>query len=120
MTVFLGLILLIQPCFSAEKIETIISYINLNNNAYYDIELLVTNEKVFLPFKQLSEIFEIQIKTNHSTKEILFETPDGKNGKIGKNFIEFDNKKISLTKNFYLKQGLMDEIKDEIFVTLKI
>lgn len=110
----LGMITLFQPCFAAQKIETIISYINLNNNAYYDIELLISGDKIFLPFKQLSEIFELKVKTNHSTKEIIFE-----NGKVSHNNIEFNGKKISSVKNFYLKQGLMDETRDEIFCSAK-
>lgn len=115
--VVLGLIIFFQPCFAAE--ETIISYINLNNTAYYDVELLVKGEKVFLPFKQLSEIFEVKVKTNHSTKDIDFETIDGVKGKVGQNAIEFNGKKISSNKNYYVKQGLMDEIKDEIFCSAK-
>ncbi len=117
--VILGLIIFFQPCFAAEKTETIISYIILNNTACYDVELLITGEKVFLPFKQLSEIFEVKIKTNHSTKDIDFETTDGKKGRVSKSFIEFNGKKISSNKNYYLKQGLMDEVKDEIFCSAK-
>lgn len=114
------LIFIIQPCFAAEKTETVISYINLNDTAYYDVELLlVSGEKILLPFKLLSEIFEVEVKTNHSTKEIDFETSDGKVGRVGKNYIQYDGKKISGSKNFYLKSGLMDEVKDEIFCNEK-
>lgn len=115
----LGLIVFCQPCFAAEKQETIISYINLNNSAFYDIEILLSGENVFLPFKQLSEIFEVKVKTNHSTKEIDFTTSDGKSGKINKNFIEYNGKKLSCSKNYYLKKGLMDEVQDEIFCSAK-
>lgn len=118
-TAILWLIVFFQPCFALEKTETIISYINLNDSAYYDIEILISDSKVYLPFKQLSEIFEVNVKTNHSTKDIYFETIDGKKGKISKNAIELNGKKISSSKNFYLKQGLMDEIKDEIFCSEK-
>lgn len=115
-----GLFFLIQPCVAAEKTETVISYINLNNTAYYDIEILLLNgEKILLPFKQLSEIFEVKVKTNHSTKEIDFQTSDGKTGRVGKNYIQYNGKKFSNEKNFYLKSGLMDEIKDEIFCNEK-
>lgn len=111
--VIFGLVLL-QPVFATEKIETIISYTNINDKAFYDIELLVSNEKVFLPFKQLSELFEVKAKTNHSNKEIEFP-----GGKVGKNYIEFNGKKISTSKNYYIKKGLMDEIQDEIFCSAK-
>lgn len=112
----LGLILFIQPCFAVQKDETIISYINLNNTGFYDIEILLTkNEKILLPFKQMSEIFEVEVKTNHATKEIEFKTKDGKMGKVGLNFIKLDGKNISSKKNIYIKSGLMDDIKDEIY-----
>ena len=96
------------------------TYINLNDKALYDVEIILTNEdKILLPFKQLSEIFEVKVKTNHSTKEIEFETNDGKVGRVGKDYIVFNNKKISSRNNIYQKQGLMDEIKDEIFCDAK-
>ena len=96
------------------------TYINLNDKALYDVEIILTNEdKILLPFKQLSEIFEVKVKTNHSTKEIEFETNDGKVGRVGKDYIVFNNKKISSRNNVYQKQGLMDEIKDEIFCDAK-
>ncbi len=109
-----------QYCLAVKKTETIISYININDTAYYDIELLlVDGEKILLPFKQLSEIFEVQVKTNHSTKEIDFKTSEGKTGRIGKNYIQYDGKKISDNKNYYLKEGLMEEVKDEYFCNEK-
>lgn len=119
-TVFLfaiiGLIFLIQPCFAVEKNETIISYINLNDAAFYDVEILLTkSEKIFLPFKQLSEIFEVKVKTNHSNKEIDFETADGKKGRVGLNYILLDGTKISTHQNIYIKKGMMDDVRDEIY-----
>ncbi len=108
------------PCFASYNIETIVSYINLNNTGFYDIEILFNKEgKILLPFKQLSEIFEVETKTNHATKEIDFKTQDGKKGLVGLNYIEFDGKKISFEENIYLKTGIMDDIKDEIFCNEK-
>ena len=96
--------------------QNLITYINLNEKALYDVEVILTGEdKILLPFKQLSEIFEVQVKTNHLTKEIEFITNDSKKGIIGFNYIIFNNKKISSKENFYIKQGLMDDIKDEIY-----
>lgn len=86
----------------------------------YDVEIILTkDDKILLPYKQLSEIFEVKVKTNHATKEIEFETKDGKTGKVGFNYIIFNNQKISTKKNIYQKQGLMEEIKDEIFCCAK-
>lgn len=115
-----GSIFLTNPVFAAQQNQNLITYINLNEKALYDVEIILTkDEKILLPFKQLSEIFEVEVKTNHATKEIDFKTSDGKTGKVGKNYIIFDNKKISSNKNVYQKQGLMDEIKDEIFCNAK-
>lgn len=108
-----------QTAFAIE-VENTVSYINLNDKAFYDIEIILTKEdKILLPFKQLSEIFEVKTKVNHTTKEIDFETNDGKIGKVSKNSIVFNNKTISKNKNYYLKKGLMDDIRDEIFCSEK-
>ena len=115
-----GLILFVQPVFAAEQNESIVTYINLNEKGLYDVEIILTkDDKILLPFKQLSEIFEVKTKINHSTKEIDFETSDGKKGRVGKDYIIFDNKKISSNHNVYLRQGLMDEVRDEIFCSEK-
>ena len=95
LVIFIALIICL-PCFAAQNNETIISYINLNNTGFYDIEIMLTKEdKILLPFKQMAEIFEVKVKTNHATKEIDFETSDGKKGRIGLHYIKFDGKNIS-------------------------
>lgn len=120
LSIITGLILFIQPVFAARQNENIVTYINLNDKVFYDVEIVLTkDEKILLPFKQLSEIFEVKVKTNHSTKEIDFETSDGIKGKVGNNYIILNNKKISSNKNLYQKQGLMEDIKDEIFCDAK-
>lgn len=117
---FLGIVLFvfvfifITPVF-AKDFETTVSILEVNNTDFYDIELLLTkNGKIFIPFKQISELFEIKPITNHSTHDITFEY-DGKKVKISTNGIVFDGKNISKKQNFYLKKGLMAEVKDEIF-----
>lgn len=116
MSIILGLTLFIQPTFALQQNESIVTYINLNQKAMYDVEIVLTkDEKILLPFKQLSEIFEVKVKTNHASKEIDFETNEGISGRVGKDFIIYNNKKISSHKNFYQKQGLMQDIKDEFF-----
>ena len=91
----------------------------VNNSDFYDIELLLTESgKIFIPFKQISELFEIKPVTNHSTHDITFEYQN-KKGKISVNEIIFDGKNISKKKNFYIKKGLMADVKDEIFCSAK-
>lgn len=115
---FLMLILIsfvfITPAFS-KNFETTVSTVGVNNVDFYDIELLIkSNGKILIPFKQISELFEIKPVTNHSTHDIIFEY-NGKKGKISTNGIIFDGKNISNKQNIYLKKGLMAEVKDEIF-----
>lgn len=108
----------LQPCFAANnRPETTVSYITINNDTYYDVEIMIDSDgKIYLPFKQLAKLFEIQIKPNHISKEIAFETLDKKQGFIRLKSIEIDKQTISTKQNFYLKKGIMDETKDEIFV----
>ena len=99
LSIITGLIFFIQPVFAARQNENIVTYINLNDKAFYDVEIVLTkDEKILLPFKQLSEIFEVKVKTNHATKEIDFETSDGIKGKVGNSYIIFNNKKYHLIK----------------------
>ena len=100
--IILVLFIFITPAF-AKNFETIVSTVGVNDIDFYDIELLLTkNGKIYIPFKQISELFDIKPVTNHSTHDITF---------------EYENKKgkISAKQNFYLKKGLMAEVKDEIF-----
>lgn len=115
---FLVIILLLfvftTPIF-AKNFETTVSTVGVNNTDFYDIELLLTkNGKIYIPFKQISELFGIKPVTNHSTHDIVFEY-ENKKGKISTNGIIFDGKNISNKQNFYLKKGLMAEVKDEVF-----
>ena len=116
---FLGIVLLvfvlmITPVF-AKDFETTVSTVGVNNTDLYDIELLLTKSgKIFIPFKQICELFEIKPQTNHSTHDIIFEY-ENKKGKVSAKEIVFDGKNISNKQNYYLKKGLMADVKDEIF-----
>lgn len=104
----------ITPVF-AKNFETTVSVVAVNNADFYDIELLLTKDgKIYIPFKQISELFEIKPVTNHSTHDITFEYKN-KKGKVSINGIIIDGKTISNKQNFYLKNGLMAEVKGEIF-----
>lgn len=101
----IGLIFFIQPVFAEQQNQNMITYINLNEKALYDVEIVLTkDEKILLPFKQLSEIFEVKVKTNHATKEINFETNDGVTGRVGNDYIIFDNKKYLQIKIYTLNK----------------
>ena len=58
---------------TSNKYETIISYVNLDEKVYYDVELLIRkNGEILIPFKQISEIFGVEFKVNHSNHNIDF------------------------------------------------
>lgn len=112
--IILSIFVFITPAF-AKNFETTVSIVGVNNMDFYDIELLVTDRgKIFIPFKQICELFDIKPLTNHSTHDITFEY-NNKKGKISTKEIIFDRKIISKKQNFYLKKGLMPDVKDEIF-----
>lgn len=98
--------------------QTIITYISINDAVFYDIEILVTpSGKIYLPFKQIMEIFEVPFQINHSTKQISFETADKKHGTVSQDLLSIDGKPVFKEKNFFLKKGLIEETKDEYFVS---
>lgn len=109
-----------QNQFHTKKDETVITYVNINDELNYDIEVLVEkNGNILVPFKQMSAIYGFKLKQNHVTKELEFTTPDGKSGLVGLNSVVFDGKTISTRKNKTIKQGMMDDCKDEIFLDEK-
>lgn len=107
---FAGSFLFESPTFAAEKNETTISVVNVNNEHYFDIEIMLeSNGKILLPTKQIADILEVPLKINHSTKEINFD-----NIRITKTEVFDGDKKIS-SGNEYLKAGMMDDVRDEIY-----
>ncbi|MFI3299908.1 MAG: hypothetical protein R3Y28_00660 [Candidatus Gastranaerophilales bacterium] len=92
--------------------DTTITMLSLNDELFFDIEImLINNDKILLPTKQIADILETQLKINHSTKELEFDDV-----KITKTDIYKNGQKVSnKVKNIYLKQGLMDDVRDEIF-----
>ncbi len=114
--------LFILCCFLFEKAQAIetkqttITFANVNNEEYFDIEIMQKNDGEFLlPTKQIAEILEIPLKINHSTKDLTFEDI-----KISKAFVYKNGVKISKNQNEYLQKGMMEDIKDEIYCDEKI
>ncbi|MDD3238203.1 MAG: carboxypeptidase-like regulatory domain-containing protein [Candidatus Gastranaerophilales bacterium] len=107
-----------MPVFAAcANPENTISYIVINDQDTFDVEILyLPNSQIYLPFKQMAVLFDIPFKVNHGANEICFETPDHQKGVVSLSNIKLDNKVISTAKNYYLKSGIMADIKDEIFV----
>ena len=50
---------LAQPALAIN--DSTISYVSINDKAYYDVELMITDgAQIYVPFKQLADIFEIK------------------------------------------------------------
>lgn len=111
-TILLGII----TCSAAFAHESTISYITINNRVYQDVELLVTdNAQILVPFKQLSDIFEINYSANRVQKIITFTTFDNQPGEINQQGVYINGKLIQ--KNpYFLNQGLMDNVFNEAFI----
>ena len=101
--------------------KTTVTIVQVDDGEYYDIEIMqLNNENILLPTKQIADIINIPININHETKEIIFSSLKTKsNIKINKKSVLKNNKKIS-ENNIFLKSGMMDEIRDEIFCSANI
>src|SRR5574344_397264 len=114
---FLSKIIIILLCVAcqfftvASADETTVTILNLNNQSYFDIEIMqIKSGKILLPVKQIADILEIPLIINHSTKDLTFS-----NIKITKTFVFKNGTKISSLQNKYLVKGIMNDVKDEIF-----
>lgn len=88
--------------------QTTVTVANVNNQEWYDIEIMQCGENILIPVKQIADILEIPLKINHSTKELTY-----KDFTISKNTVFQNKQKLSYAK--YLQKGMMEEVKDEIF-----
>lgn len=76
---FAGMLLAL-PVFA---LDSTVSYINVNDRAYQDVEIVITDKsEILLPFKQLADLFNIPYTANRVDKHIGFKTWDGKDGMI--------------------------------------
>ena len=106
---------LIKPALAAN--DSTISYVNINNKVYEDIELMVCDgAKIMVPFKQLANIFEIKYTANRVDKIIQFTTFDGQNGEINTNGVYINNQNIQKKGVIFLSQGIMDNVMNEAFI----
>ena len=106
---------LIKPALAAN--DSTISYININDKVYEDVELMVCDgAQILVPFKQLANIFEIHYSGNRVDKVIHFTTHDGQNGVINNRGV-FINDQITQAKTpIFLQQGIMDNVMNEAFI----
>ena len=98
-------------------IDSTVSFININNRAYQDVEIVITDKsEILVPFKQLADLFNIQYNANRVDKQIGFKTFDGKEGVINQNGIFIQDYKISDEKPVFMGQGIMDGVFNEAYI----
>lgn len=112
---FAGMLLAL-PVFA---LDSTVSYINVNNRAYQDVEIAITDKsEILLPFKQLADLFNIPYTTaNRVDKHISFKTWDGKEGMITQQGVFVQDAPVSKRKTEFLQQGIMDGVFNEAYIT---
>lgn len=98
--------------------ESTVSYITINNLAYEDVEIVVTDKaEILVPFKQLADIFNIQYSANRVDKMISFKTHDGKEGMVNTNGVFVQDYPVSKRPTVFVSQGIMDGVFNEAYIT---
>lgn len=111
---FTGMLLAL-PVFA---LDSTVSYININNRAYQDVEIVLTEKsEILLPFKQLADLFNIPYTANRVDKKITFKTFDGKDGIVTPKGVFVQDAPISKRKTEFLQQGIMDGVINEAYIT---
>ena len=111
---FAGMLLAL-PVFA---LDSTVSYINVNNRAYQDVEIAITDKsEILLPFKQLADLFNIPYTANRVDKHISFKTWDGKEGMITQQGVFVQDAPVSKRKTEFLQQGIMDGVFNEAYIT---
>lgn len=111
---FAGMLLAL-PVFA---LDSTVSYINVNNRAYQDVEIAITDKsEILLPFKQLADLFDIPYTANRVDKHISFKTWDGKEGMITQQGVFVQDAPVSKRKTEFLQQGIMDGVFNEAYIT---
>lgn len=105
-------------CLPAVADDSTISYITINNMAYEDVEIVVTDKsEILVPFKQLADIFNIQYTANRVDKMISFKTHDGKEGMVTPKGVFVQDYPVSKRPTVFLSQGIMDGVFNEAYIT---
>lgn len=111
----IGTMYLSLPAFA---LDSTVSYININNLAYQDVEIVITDkDEILVPFKQLADIFEIKYEANRVDKQISFTTIDGKVGMITQKGVFVEDYPISKGAVVFIQQGIMDGVINEAYIS---
>ena len=106
---------LTMPAFA---VDSTISYISINDMAYQDVEIVLTEKnEILVPFKQLADIFNIRYNANRVDKIIAFKTLDGKDGIVSQKGVFVNDYAISNSPTTFVQQGIMDGVFNEAYIT---
>ena len=106
---------LTMPAFA---VDSTISYISINDMAYQDVEIVLTEKnEILVPFKQLADIFNIRYNANRVDKIIAFKTLDGKDGIVSQKGVFVNDYAISNRPTTFVQQGIMDGVFNEAYIT---
>ena len=106
---------LTMPAFA---VDSTISYISINDMAYQDVEIVLTEKnEILVPFKQLADIFNIRYNANRVDKIIAFKTLDGKDGIVSQKGVFVNDYAISNRQTTFVQQGIMDGVFNEAYIT---
>lgn len=104
-----------MPAFA---VDSTISYISINDMAYQDVEIVLTEKnEILVPFKQLADIFNIRYNANRVDKIIAFKTLDGKDGIVSQKGVFVNDYAISNRPTTFVQQGIMDGVFNEAYIT---
>lgn len=105
-------------CLPAFAVDSTISYITINDMAYQDVEIVVTEKsEILVPFKQLADIFNITYSANRVDKMIGFKTFDGKEGVVNQKGVFVQDYLVSKRPTVFIQQGIMDGVFNEAYIT---
>lgn len=111
------MLILLSPAAVFGSFGTIVTNLSLDNDKYYDIEIIAEqNGKILLPVKQIANILKIEYKVDNTTKEITFKA-EGGSVRITKEDVYLNGIKINSVKNGYMQLGVMSNTRDEIYTT---
>ena len=105
------------PCFAY---ESTISYVNINDLAYQDVEVVIDNNQILVPFKQLADIFEIKYEATRAEKQISFTTIDGRQGMVTQQGVFVEDMPISKQKPIFVMQGIIEGVFNEAYVPASV
>ncbi len=100
-------------CFA---LDSTVSFVSINDRAYRDVEIVIDKNKIYVPFKQLADLFNIPYQANRVDKKISFTTWDGKEGMVTQAGVFVEDRPITKKAPIFIMQGIMDGVFNEAYI----